>query len=177
MKLKDIFIVTRSWSLSITFISVTIGTVLALGEPTVFLAFGPLMIEGAYAVQRATVSWRTFYVSLPIGLLVSLILLANNLRDIEFDARSGIKTLCTILGHNKALRLYRILSVLPFVLVFIYILFRILSWPALLVFLSFPSTIRVNKDFMDEIPASSDARTSQLSLLFGLLLIAALILE
>lgn len=149
---------------------------MALGEPVVFLAFGPLMIEGAYAVQRTAVSVRAFYVSLPIGVLVALVLLANNLRDLDFDAKSGIHTICTTLGRAKALTLYLFLSITPFALICLYMLLRILSWQALLVFFTLPLAVRLNREFFIKIPVNSDAKTSQLTFLFGLCLILALML-
>ncbi len=149
----------------------------ALGEVVVFLAFGPLMIEGAYVVQTGSVSWKTFYISVPLGLMTSLILFANNLRDRTFDAKSGIKTLCTILGPGKSLMLHTILSVSPFVFICIYIYSKILSWPAMLAFLSLPPIMGLNKEFRKKVPLTADAVTSQLALFFGLLLLAALFVE
>ena len=53
------------------------------GEVFVFLMWGPLMFEGAYAVQRQTLSAEALIVSIPFGFLVALVLLANNIRDIS----------------------------------------------------------------------------------------------
>jgi 1,4-dihydroxy-2-naphthoate octaprenyltransferase len=62
------------------------------GEIFVFLMWGPLMFEGAYAVQRQALSLQVLYLSIPFGILVALVLLANNIRDIDYDSRQGIKT-------------------------------------------------------------------------------------
>ncbi len=40
----------------------------ALGEPAVFMIWGPLMIEGAYAVQRQALSLKVLIVSIPFGI-------------------------------------------------------------------------------------------------------------
>ena len=50
----------------------------ALGEISVFLMWGPLMVAGAYFVQRQAFSLNAFWISLPFGVLVGLVLLANN---------------------------------------------------------------------------------------------------
>jgi len=52
----------------------------AFGELAVFMMWGPLMVEGAYAVQRQVLSMKALYVSVPFGLLVALVLFANNFR-------------------------------------------------------------------------------------------------
>lgn len=149
----------------------------ALGELSVFLAFGPLMMEGAYAVQRNILSWRVFYLSLPFGLLVALVLLANNLRDIDFDRSSGIKTISGLLGRVKGVKLYCIIAFSAYLLIFCYILTGILTWQGLLVFFSLPLALRLCNKFSQHIPFTADAETSKLPSLFGLLLILALISE
>jgi 1,4-dihydroxy-2-naphthoate octaprenyltransferase len=62
----------------------------ALGEFSVFLMWGPLMVAGAYFVQRRMFSMNAFWISLPFGALVALVLLANNIRDINHDRDKGI---------------------------------------------------------------------------------------
>jgi len=61
----------------------------ALGELAVFLVWGPLMFLGAYAVQRRALSVEPVLASIPFGVLVALVLYANNIRDIAQDGRSG----------------------------------------------------------------------------------------
>ena len=43
----------------------------ALGELAVFLIWGPLMVEGAYAVQRQALSGKALIISIPFGVLVA----------------------------------------------------------------------------------------------------------
>jgi len=58
-----------------------------LGEISVFLAFGPLMVGGAFYAISGQFSWDPLLASTPIGLLIALVLLANNLRDKSFHHR------------------------------------------------------------------------------------------
>lgn len=78
----------------------------ALGEVTVFLFMGPVIVCGAYYVQAGTLSWPAVLVSIPIGLLVTAILQANNIRDIADDAAAGKRTLATFIGRQWAIREY-----------------------------------------------------------------------
>jgi len=48
-----------------------------------------LMVTGAYYVQRVEFAGQACGCRSPVGVLVALILLANNIRDIQFDAAWG----------------------------------------------------------------------------------------
>lgn len=80
-----------------------------LGVPLVFFLMGVLMIVGTYYALRKAFSWETVPASLPLSFLVSLILLANELRDEERDRRLGIRTLTVRIGYRRSLLLYFLL--------------------------------------------------------------------
>jgi 1,4-dihydroxy-2-naphthoate octaprenyltransferase len=149
----------------------------AWGEFFVFLMWGPLMFEGAYAVQRQVLSLKVFYVSIPFGILVALVLLANNIRDIAYDSRQGIKTIGILLGSRQGLFLYAGLILAVYLYVIGMVVMGILSPWGLLVFLSLPKAISLLKSFMEKIPEAADAITAQLNTIFGILLIVGLILN
>jgi 1,4-dihydroxy-2-naphthoate octaprenyltransferase len=148
-----------------------------LGEIFVFLMWGPLMFEGAYAVQRQVLSLQVLFLSIPFGVLVALVLLANNIRDIDYDARQGIKTVGILLGSRRGFHLYAALIVAAYLYTALMVLLGILSPWGLLVFLSLPKAVHLLRMFMRRIPEAADAITAQLDTIFGLLLIAALILN
>lgn len=150
---------------------------LALGELSVFAMWGPLMVEGAYAVQRDSLSWTALYVSIPFGVLVALVLLANNIRDIDYDARQGIHTLGTILGHRSGLTIYLSLIVAAYLSMIALVVFHVLTPWGLLVFLSLPKAFALIKTFRQRVPEAADAITAQLDTIFGILLIAGLGLD
>jgi 1,4-dihydroxy-2-naphthoate octaprenyltransferase len=74
----------------------------ALGEATVFIFMGPVIVVGAYYVQRETFALTPFLISLPVGCLVASILHANNIRDLNFDIEHGKHTLATMIGRQAA---------------------------------------------------------------------------
>ena len=82
----------------------------ALGEATVFVFMGPVMVTGAYYVLTDSVTWSSVLISLPIGLLVAAILHANNVRDIDLDRAAGKTTLATLLGRRGATYEYWMLT-------------------------------------------------------------------
>jgi len=135
------------------------------------------MFEGAFAVQRQVLSLKAFYISIPFGILVGLVLLANNIRDIDYDSRQGIKTIGILLGSKRSFFLYGGLILAAYLYVIGTVLVGILSPWGLLLLLSLPKAIHLLKRFMEKIPEAADAITAQLNTIFGLLLIVALILN
>ena len=75
----------------------------------VFFLMGVLMVAGSYYAVAGTVGWRVVVSSVPVSLLVSLILLANELRDYEADVGFGIRTLTVRIGYRPGILLYCIL--------------------------------------------------------------------
>ncbi|MFZ0243105.1 MAG: 1,4-dihydroxy-2-naphthoate octaprenyltransferase [Desulfobacterales bacterium] len=149
----------------------------ALGELSVFLMWGPLMVEGAYFAQRGTFSADALWISIPFGVLVALVLLANNLRDIQHDKNRGIRTIAIFLGAQKGFILYAVLVSLAYLSILVMVLFGPLSWWSLLVFFSLPIAVRLLKLMAKKIPDDADARTARLDTAFGVLLVISLIME
>lgn len=75
---------------------------LGLGDLAVFIFFGPVAVCGTYYVQALTVTPALVVASLPLGALITNILVVNNLRDIETDRRAGKHTLAVRLGRTGA---------------------------------------------------------------------------
>ncbi len=150
---------------------------IALGEFSVFLMWGPVIVGGTYFVQRGSLSPEAVLISVPFGLLVALVLLANNLRDIAYDRSAGITTIGTLLGPQKTRLLYQGLILLAYLAIAVLIALKVLSPWGVLVFFSAPVALRLIRTLQREIPNDADARTAQLDTLFGVWLIVGLILE
>jgi 1,4-dihydroxy-2-naphthoate octaprenyltransferase len=75
---------------------------LGLGDLFVFLFFGVAAVLGTYYVQALRVTPLTFWSSLPMGLLITAILVVNNLRDIDTDRKAGKMTLAVRFGPRGA---------------------------------------------------------------------------
>ena len=111
---------------------------IALGELTVFVFMGPVMIGGAFYVHARELTWQVLVVSVAIGALVANILHANNIRDIELDRRAGKITLATLLGRRGANHEYLVLTVLTYLPVVVLIVAEPRYWPLFLVAISLP---------------------------------------
>ncbi|HVB80290.1 MAG TPA: 1,4-dihydroxy-2-naphthoate octaprenyltransferase [Candidatus Binataceae bacterium] len=75
---------------------------LALGELTVFVFMGPVIVVGSYYVMAMRVAWSPLIASLPVGLLVAAILHANNIRDIQLDRQHRKLTLANLFSRRAA---------------------------------------------------------------------------
>lgn len=149
----------------------------AWGEFAVFMMWGPLMIEGAYAVQRHALSMKALYISIPFGTLVALVLFANNMRDIAYDARRNVRTLSILLGAQKSFVMFAALILAAYTYVLGMIVVGVMSPWGLLIFLSLPKALSLLKSFHEKIPDASDAITAQFDTVFGILLILAISIE
>lgn len=85
-----------------------------LGEVFVFIFFGLVAVGGSYFVQTGGLTWQVFFAALPPGLLITAIMVVNNLRDIAGDARAGKRTLAVILGRAKTIVEYRLLLLIAY---------------------------------------------------------------
>ena len=146
-----------------------------LGEAFVFIFFGLVATIGSAYVQDETVGRVAVLAAIPMGLLATAILVANNIRDIDTDRSAGKATLPSRLGHGKARTLYRVLlfGAFPFVPV---IAGAARSAWAMLPFLSVPFAIpllqRVNDEGRGLIPVLIG--TARTELIFGGLLTVGL---
>jgi 1,4-dihydroxy-2-naphthoate octaprenyltransferase len=77
----------------------------------VFVFFGPVAVCGTYFVQAGALTPAPAAAAIGPGLLITAILVVNNLRDIETDARAGKRTLAVRLGARGALAEYVLLLV------------------------------------------------------------------
>ncbi|RJX41167.1 prenyltransferase [Paenibacillus pinisoli] len=83
-------------------------------EIAILLSFGVLPVAGAYYVQASELDYRALLLSLPIGLLTTLILFNHHFLHWEADRQAGKKTLVVVWGEQRALRFSRILMFLAY---------------------------------------------------------------
>jgi len=78
-----------------------------LGEVAVFVFFGLVAVLGTQYVQALRIDWVGAVLAVATGALSSAVLIANNLRDIPTDTRSGKVTLAVRLGDARTRLLYQ----------------------------------------------------------------------
>jgi 1,4-dihydroxy-2-naphthoate octaprenyltransferase len=80
-----------------------------LGELFVFVFFGPVAVAGTTYLQVLTLEPLALAASVPVGALITAILVVNNLRDIVQDRRAGKLTLAVRLGERGGVLEYELL--------------------------------------------------------------------
>ena len=85
-----------------------------LGDVICFAFFGVVAVMGSGYVQSGELTWELAAASIPVGCLVTAILVANNLRDIDTDRSAGKRTLAVVLGERATRLEYVLLVVIAF---------------------------------------------------------------
>ena len=85
-----------------------------LGEVFVFVFFGPVAVAGTTYLQALALEPLALAASVPVGALITAILVVNNLRDIVPDRQAGKRTLAVRLGERGAVAEYGLLLVVAY---------------------------------------------------------------
>jgi 1,4-dihydroxy-2-naphthoate octaprenyltransferase len=73
-----------------------------LGEPGVFIVWGPLMTVGTFFVATGQIPAWTWIASLPYAILVTTVLFGKHIDKIQADTKIGVRTMPVILGEKRA---------------------------------------------------------------------------
>lgn len=73
-----------------------------LGDLAVFIFFGLVAVVGTYYTQALRVTPLAVLAAVPMGSLITAILVVNNLRDADTDRAAGKRTLAVLLGRRGA---------------------------------------------------------------------------
>ena len=150
-----------------------------LGELFVITFFGVGAVGGTFWLCTADFGAAVLDAGLALGLLTGAVLLVNNFRDVEADARVGRRTLAIVAGRMGTDWIYAGMMLLPFAL--LVPIGRALPhghvWPALI---ALPPTLVLIYRFMREPPGRGFNRilvwSVQIQLAFSLLLSLGLVL-
>ena len=151
------------------------------GELAAGFFMGVLIILISFFIQTGEVTRLPVLVSIPIAILVGAILLANNIRDLDGDKKSGRKTLAILVGRLNAIRVLAAMFIISFVWMIGLVIMDFVSPWTLLVFLSIPKAIFAAKGFVGKtrpiemMPAMK--ATAQTNTQFGFLLTIGLLIS
>lgn len=183
-------IATAGWELLVIGVASIIAGVLytggprpygyaGMGELFVFLFFGVVAVAGSAFVQLETWPLVAILASIPVGALASAVLVVNNVRDRETDARVGKRTLAVRLGPDRGRDLYTALIVLAYASTILISIAHESPWP-LLALASFPLALKWNATVRHHHDGptlnGALAGTAQLELAFCILLAAGILI-
>ena len=125
-----------------------------LGEPGVFLVWGPLMVGGTFLAATGTVAPWVLLVSVPYALLVTSVLFGKHIDKIAADSKLGVRTLPVILGEARARVVGQWLMILFYPLTLLAVLAGYVGPWVLLVALALPRLSGVLKIFQRPKPSA-----------------------
>jgi 1,4-dihydroxy-2-naphthoate octaprenyltransferase len=152
-----------------------------LGDLFVFVFFGLVAVCGAAYLQAGAWSGFALVLSVPVGLLVTNILVVNNLRDLPTDRAAGKRTLAVRIGDRATRMQYALLTALAYLVPVTLALTDPARRWLLLPLLTLPLAARLVRRVLGGLAArdlnAMLKQTGQLLLLFGTLLALALLLS
>ncbi len=125
-----------------------------LGEPGVFLVWGPLMTGGTYYVTAGTIPVWVWLASVPYAIAVTTVLIGKHVDKYEQDSARGIHTLPVLLGKQFSLRLNQALMAAFYVTVVALVVRGNVGAGVLLVFAAVPRLVQVWKAYSAPKPAA-----------------------
>jgi 1,4-dihydroxy-2-naphthoate polyprenyltransferase len=117
-----------------------------LGDVATFVFFGLVAVVGTYWVQAHQAPPVVWIAAIPMGALVTAILVVNNLRDADTDARAGKKTLAVLLGRSSARIEYTLLLLFAYAVPFFLWLAQGFHWSVLAPMLTLPLATKPLRD-------------------------------
>lgn len=151
-----------------------------LGDVFVFVFFGLVAVSGTAYLQLGAWSGFALAMSVPVGLLVTAILVINNLRDLPTDREVGKHTLAVRIGERATRMQYGLLILLAYLVPTAYALWEERRRWLLLPWLSAPLALALVRRVIGGLRGRELnpmlGRTGRLLVVFGLLLSVGLVL-
>ncbi|WP_150270166.1 prenyltransferase [Paenibacillus tepidiphilus] len=150
-------------------------------EFAIFVAFGIMPVLGSYFVQTGEFSLRPVLLSLPVGLLTTLLLFNHHFLHWKADKQAGKRTLVVVWGERKALIFSRVLLGISYVSLVVCVAFGVLPVYALLALLTAIPPVHIYRGLQ---PLNASAAylplmgaSQQASVRCGVIMAAALLLQ
>jgi len=147
-----------------------------MGELSVFVFFGLIATSGSRFVHDQVVDVKTVVAASAVGLLITALLVVNNIRDIDTDKAAGKQTLAVKLGRQATAKLFKNLVWGAFLIIGIAVSLNqtVLPFQAGIVGIAAPMAVRPIKLVTNETegPPLIEAlqRTARLQFVFAVLL-------
>mmetsp|Transcript_27704 Transcript_27704/g.46572 ORF Transcript_27704/g.46572 Transcript_27704/m.46572 type:complete len:297 (-) Transcript_27704:89-979(-) len=146
----------------------------ALGDVTIFLCFGPLLMQCTSLLLTGQMHSDLYYYTVPIGLLTEAILHANNSRDIENDRKAGATTIAILIGFEASRHMYTGLVIGAYLSTMV--IAAKFHWGCLITLLTLPLGIDLLRKFAKNEMAHLEEETAKMHLPFGITLFMGIVL-
>lgn len=151
-----------------------------LGDIFVFIFFGLASVAGTYYIQAGSVSPSVWWMTIPPGLIITAILVVNNLRDIENDRKAGKLTMAVRLGEQGTKVQYLVCMVVAYLILIPVVVTGLIPWMTLLAWLSLPFAYQATQVVLTQKGRPLNmalAKTGQTALVFSILFWVGILLS
>ena len=130
---------------------------IALGEVSVLLVWGPLMIGGGYYVLTRSWSWNVVLASLPYVFGVTTVIFGKHIDKMLLDKAKKIFTLPVLIGEKAARYAVLLLMFLPYGLILALIAIRYFTPVMLVSVVALPTLLKLYPSFLKPKPETKPA--------------------
>jgi 1,4-dihydroxy-2-naphthoate octaprenyltransferase len=125
---------------------------IAMGELSVLIVWGPLMIGGGYYVLTRSWDWAVVAAGAPYALGVTTVIFGKHIDKLAVDKAKGIHTLPVLIGERAARYAVIALMIAPYLIVLALIGLRFFTPVLVLVLLAVPSLRKFLPAFLSPKP-------------------------
>lgn len=116
---------------------------IALGEISVLVVWGPLMVGGGYYVITGDWSWNVVVASLPYAIGVTTVIFGKHIDKFKFDREKKIYTLPVLIGEKASRYTVVLMTISQYLLVLYLVIKGFFTPPTLIVLLVFKTFLKV----------------------------------
>ena len=113
-----------------------------LGEISIGLNFGILMVLGPYYVQTQVISLEPIIAGIPVGLLIMAVLYINEFPDYKADKHVGKNTWVVRLGRKRAATGYLVMMAFVYISIALSVLVSLMPVWTLIAFATLPIAVK-----------------------------------
>lgn len=110
--------------------------IMGLGEVSVFVVWGILMIGGGFYTITGVWNWDVCLASVPYSLGTTAVIMGKHIDKIQEDTKKGISTLPVLLGDVKSRHFVFVLFIMQYVTTFYLVYTKFFSWVMMIVLFS-----------------------------------------
>jgi 1,4-dihydroxy-2-naphthoate octaprenyltransferase len=143
-----------------------------LGDIFVFIFFGIVAVVGTYYLHTGMITAAAWWMAIPPGMIITAILVVNNLRDIDNDRKARKNTLAVRLGDRLTRVQYVACIGVAYLVIPLAAWAQIVPWAALLAWGSIPFAWRTTRVVLTQTGRPLNAAlagTGQIALVFSVL--------
>jgi len=134
---------------------------IGLGELTVVMVWGPLMIGGAYYVtSNGFWNWDVIYLSLVYAIGPTSVIFGKHIDKSDNDKEKRVYTIPVLIGEELSRYITIFIWFLQYVLLTFFIIKGIFGLSLLIIFLALPKYFQTVKIFLKPKPTEPDGKTT-----------------